>query len=312
MARNRRPGFTLIELLVVIAIIAILIGLLVPAVQKVRESAARTQCLNNLKQMALGANAYHDTKKRMVDSGWDPGSLANLPANVPAFPPNPPVWFCAQYQILPYIEQTALYSNPAVAGPVPTFSCPDRTRPSITSGGVASGTGLAGPVTDYMLNMFYTTNATTGQPTGAFIYWKWNSFPPTVKVSMSIITQNRGSSNLILFGEGALDPQIAQTDASGTDSGYEGVFNGGYAYSNTTITPYYGMVRTTATILPDAPGNIAANPTAIAGWGSGHFTLTQFAFCDGSARAISNGNSGQPGFGAALDLWNRTQVQLID
>src|SRR5262245_7107391 len=145
----RRRGFTLIELLVVIAIIAILIGLLVPAVQKVRESANRIQCINNLKQLGLAAHNYHDTQK-------------HLPPAIGYYPPASGAFGNYFFHLLPYVEQEPLYKSslglvpfPPPDGPtavyypgnnrvysqtVPVFLCP--SDPSVGPDGVVKIDGV--------------------------------------------------------------------------------------------------------------------------------------------------------------------------
>lgn len=167
-------GFTLVELLVVIAVIGILIGLLLPAVQSAREAARRTQCSNNLKQLGLGILNFNSAKKRFPTSGDNADFFHSLTPHCTKLPM--PYGFDRAgwaYQILPYIEESALYqigqqydpweSVPALGGKslyeqsIASFACPSRA-PRLT----ITATGDVFPMLDYA---------------PAFLAWSWGGLP---------------------------------------------------------------------------------------------------------------------------------------
>jgi prepilin-type N-terminal cleavage/methylation domain-containing protein len=176
--RIRLKAFTLIELLVVIAIIAILIALLVPAVQKVREAAARTQCVNNMKQIALACHGYNDVYKAL------PGPAGFEPAS--------PVQFGGLFfYILPFIEQQTVYTaagnnswnqNQTI---IPIYSCP--SDPTGSGNGTWNNYGAvsyAGNIGVFMPRTQPSTNVWTSKAQGNLV----TAMPD-------------GSSNTVMFAE---------------------------------------------------------------------------------------------------------------
>jgi prepilin-type N-terminal cleavage/methylation domain-containing protein/prepilin-type processing-associated H-X9-DG protein len=169
-----RSGFTLIELLVVIAIIAILIGLLLPAVQKVREAAARMQCSNNLKQLGIAVHSYHDANNML------PQNASLSPA--PTYNNSGLGQWSWMAQILPYIEQGNLYTGGGLGVlPTPAFN------------NAAAMVAAATPIKTYICSSDPNYQVTRtdranigGTPVSHSNYkgvcgnnWAWGSFPFT-------------------------------------------------------------------------------------------------------------------------------------
>ena len=194
--QDRRVGFTLIELLVVIAIIAILIGLLLPAVQKVREAAARTQSLNNLHQLTLALHDCDSANGKLPPSfGYFPGMNdgSGNGGNNNIFPAHRG---SLHYMILPYLEEDNLYKS--VGGDSWYNNQPSKKFISPQDNTYASGLSASNgrPAATYPDNGFVFSNGGLGQING-----DWNQ-----SSSGNIVTSMPdGTSQTIVFGESFSD-----------------------------------------------------------------------------------------------------------
>ncbi len=187
MMKRYRQAFTLIELLVVIAIIAILIGLLLPAVQKVREAAARTQCTNNLKQFGLAFHAYHDANS-MFPYESTPTSSTN--------------WVIS---LLPYMEQQNMVTTGNYQ-PVKIFLCPSR-RTTQVGAKIDYAGAYNGGIDEWMLTSYISTAGND------------RSILNTSGTTMTVITTQSGTSNTLLLAHKIIRP-MNYLGGSGTDPGY--------------------------------------------------------------------------------------------
>ncbi len=288
--RRPRTGFTLVELLVVIAIIAILIGLLLPAVQKVREAAARAQCQNNLKQIGLAAHQYNDAV-----GNFPPGYLGPYPDKTAIQHPIYEQEVGLLAYLLPYLEQQAIFTelqtglpgdyleldakNPiwwSYAGPLQaareqpkTFLCP--SNPVITP--PATGTAVAfhsysNPPPPYTMDWWYLTPADAGGKLGQTNYLGMAGYNAAViplyegiftnRSQVSLVRVTDGTSNTLLFGE-----TIPPT---------------GYAYSWMGV----GWLS----IVEGMPGQTQPYVGTLQQYSSNHPGIVQFCLADGSVRGL--------------------------